>query len=1296
MDKRPSSFSSPDLSYTNIRCKRTKRLVCWLMILSFIAQNIAPLTAMEQPDFSDRRIVRILTIDGGETPGIIPATILERMEEILQSNVKEKPKEARLANCFDLMVGSSTGALSVLFLNACDAENNLYEADKLHGFSQQVHDAPEDRLNLLGRYFRNRWLSESPSRLYIPAYNVGQKSIYFFDSEQAYKHASQDFKMGDIAYVSMAPPIDPGIAIKNKKEEQQGKAAEDYSFYTAEKLYTDATFEALKRALELFPECDFFIASLGTGEAPRAFGRRQGYAFDTVLERATQDRHLLHLNPFQRLIEQTGKKIDYIRIQLPLSSLPLSSSSKEGIEALRQAGLYVSNPEGREYKAFESIANELVKAYQEKAVQEALEPRQPLILSPSPRKWIKVTTTPPLRNLLPQVPPNFKETFPQGSDTSYLTQLWQELHKHGRLTITTDSQKALLTGMGGVGKTTLALKYADEAYKNYAYQLIYWLKSDTDNNLLQGYKGLLRKLQVTFEESSSFETIVELVNDHLSLKCPYLLIYDNVPDHHFLNEKIPLTGGHILMTSRCQEGWGHPALSLDVFQPKEAMEFLLEVSKIENSAGNQKQARAVAKQLGYLPLALSLAGNYIEFIRRSNKEYRFNSYLEDFNATALAVLKYDPHYLGKTPSLDYEHLITNTVEMAKGLISPAATELLAYFSYLDPYGLSTELFSSILAKDELDRAFSELVTFSLIKNNGFSFSIHSLIQLVERIQQEFKGDNQKDSKTLVNQGRPRVEKLCSLFLEKIKAVFKMNSHKREVREETFKYFPHILVLLGHAERLNMTSEQVSLLEWMGRISYFIGINIGLLASHALDAERSKDDKRLKYLLERGNILLGSINKKDDSATLKLLLEIAESSNSSVQVAVASFFELGAWVPQNYTIAFKWYAKAAEQGDALAQNNLGLMYSVGYGIEKDEVKAVELLTEAANQGLAGAQCNLGFMYLHGRGVEKDESKAVEWFATAANQGLAIAQNNLGSMYAIGRGVEKDEAKAIELYTKAADQGEAAALCDLGSMYATGRGVEKDEAKAIELYTKAADQGFIGAQCELGSMYAEGCGVEKDEATAVELLTKVANQGLSLAQHNLGSMYAEGRGVEKDEATAVEWFTKAADQGFIGAQYDLGLMYARGRGVKKDEATAVEWFTKAADQGLAEAQCELGSMYARGRGVEQDEGIAVEWFTKAANQGFAGAQYNLGLMYAGGRGVEKDDRKAIELLTQAADQGLAQAQFKLDGRYGFGLGVEKDEVKAFELLINAADQGLAEAQYPSGLMLGFMYAVALGRY
>ena len=64
--------------------------------------------------------------------------------------------------------------------------------------------------------------------------------------------------------------------------------------------------------------------------------------------------------------------------------------------------------------------------------------------------------------------------------------------------------------------------------------------------------------------------------------------------------------------------------------------------------------------------------------------------------------------------------------------------------------------------------------------------------------------------------------------------------------------------------------------------------------------------------------------------------------------------------RNYTEAFKYCKKSAEEGHAEAQFNLGVMYQYGRGVKQDYFKAFEWYQKAAEQGYADAQIYLDIL------------------------------------------------------------------------------------------------------------------------------------------------------------------------------------------------------------------------------------------------------------------------------------------------------------------------------------------------
>ncbi|MCU0389696.1 MAG: patatin-like phospholipase family protein [Thermoflexibacter sp.] len=70
-----------------------------------------------------KKLIRILSIDGGGIRGIVPGKILVALEKKLQ--VRENNPEARIADYFDLVAGTSTGGILTCILLCPDEKNSL-------------------------------------------------------------------------------------------------------------------------------------------------------------------------------------------------------------------------------------------------------------------------------------------------------------------------------------------------------------------------------------------------------------------------------------------------------------------------------------------------------------------------------------------------------------------------------------------------------------------------------------------------------------------------------------------------------------------------------------------------------------------------------------------------------------------------------------------------------------------------------------------------------------------------------------------------------------------------------------------------------------------------------------------------------------------------------------------------------------------------------------------------------------------------------------------------------------------
>jgi hypothetical protein len=160
-------------------------------------------------------------------------------------------------------------------------------------------------------------------------------------------------------------------------------------------------------------------------------------------------------------------------------------------------------------------------------------------------EWIAIKR--PLAN------PNFIESH-DADGNSYLIELRNKLFYAKVAAITTlgNVKHHAITGLGGIGKTQLAIAYTHR-FKHY-YNIIFWINAEKPEYIIQGYKELLQKLGVPSGKEPS-ETIAILKNTLSSSDGKWLLIFDNVqkqedlrdPDPANQDEFIYPNGGHVIV-----------------------------------------------------------------------------------------------------------------------------------------------------------------------------------------------------------------------------------------------------------------------------------------------------------------------------------------------------------------------------------------------------------------------------------------------------------------------------------------------------------------------------------------------------------------------------------------------------------------------------------------------------------------------------------------------------------------------------------------------------------------------------
>ncbi len=285
-------------------------------------------------------------------------------------------------------------------------------------------------------------------------------------------------------------------------------------------------------------------------------------------------------------------------------------------------------------------------------------------------------------------------------------------------------------GLGGVGKTQLALEYA---YRHTAdYKTVWWIRAEEPITRASDYAALAAKLDLQEKDDHDQNVIVAAVKHWLSHNPDWLLIFDNAPDAESVKDCLPQgNGGSVIVTSRnpIWSGVASP-LKVPVMPEEDAVSFLTKSTE----QADQEAAEVLAKEVGYLPLALAQARAYIEVTGISIADY-----IKLFQERK-ELLK-----LGKLN--DYPDTVATTWEIAFDKIqnkSAASADLMRLIAFFAPDDIPRDLIQkgakhlpkrlSETVKDPLtfNDAVSALMRYSFIEASPQGISIHRLVQAVMR------------------------------------------------------------------------------------------------------------------------------------------------------------------------------------------------------------------------------------------------------------------------------------------------------------------------------------------------------------------------------------------------------------------------------------------------------------------------------------------------------------------------------------------------------------------------------------
>ncbi|KAJ5715158.1 uncharacterized protein N7483_012339 [Penicillium malachiteum] len=393
----------------------------------------------------------------------------------------------------------------------------------------------------------------------------------------------------------------------------------------------------------------------------------------------------------------------------------------------------------------------------------------------------------------PETPPEPCSNVPFSRDRDFIERgnLLDDIHER----CSVENSRLALVGMGGVGKSQLAVEYCYRAREKSPQTWVFWVHSSNAARFEQGYDRIANQAKIPGRQSSGTVLLKSVLNWFQDTRRKWILVLDNVDDNGFLYEPryfdkdeggarmslfdfLPRSvNGSIIMTTRSKKVAqrfveDRDLIQIDPMSHANAQGLLKAKLGDQVKADNNDDVAKLAELLECLPLAIVQAAAYI---KRQAPLCSVNQYIEEFeksDSQRFKLLEYEAGHPRRHWEASNSVLITWQLSIDQiRANNPSAADLLSLMSFFDRHAIPGSLLHiTAEAQFQVPAIVAQSVKESKIESSHSSerFSIHCfkkkvsnrLHKLRSTPRQTSVSSNNVDPVTLPNE-KPQPKSPCS-------------------------------------------------------------------------------------------------------------------------------------------------------------------------------------------------------------------------------------------------------------------------------------------------------------------------------------------------------------------------------------------------------------------------------------------------------------------------------------------------------------------------------------------------------